>query len=486
MLLIATLTLISALSAGHLVNANSSSVIFVCERIADTISSASSVYYPSSPNYEADIYHYANSSTQNSVCSVEPGTPEDVGVILQILGASRTPFAVKGGGHIMNPGYSSTPGVQIAMTRFNDVDYDASTGTVAIGAGLVWDDVYAALEDFDVNVVGGRVSGIGVAGLTLGGGYSWLTNQYGLTLDNVQAYQLVLPNSSVINVTEASNPDLFFGLKGGYNNFGIVTTFTLKTFPQGQVWGGQLVILGQYIDQVNLATANFAANVTDPKAALITTIDYTGGQILASVIMFYDAPTPPSGIFDDFLTIPNVEEDVSTRSYLSLVQVESTQTSANKRGYYNTVSLRDITYSIMQAVTNQAEYWGAKMLSAGEAIISYDVEPFLQTILTHGSPSAYPSTRSQRYLPLNLYFSWTNSSADEAFYDAILESATNLTETAVIEGQADVATAPLYPNYAIYGTSTGRIYGASLGTLTVLKAIYDPENVMGLAGGWKV
>ena len=72
----------------------------------------------------------------------------------------------------MNAGFSSSPGVQIAMSRFNMIDYDADTQTAVLGAGLVWDDAYAALVPYGVNVVGGRVAGIGIAGLTLGGGRS--------------------------------------------------------------------------------------------------------------------------------------------------------------------------------------------------------------------------------------------------------------------------------------------------------------------------
>ena len=98
------------------------------------------------------------------------------------------------------------------------VTYDAGAQTATIGAGLIWDDVYTALESYNVNVVGGRVSGIGVAGFTLGGGYSWKTNQYGLTLDTVQAFELVLPNGTVTEVTSTSNADLFFGLKVSLGN----------------------------------------------------------------------------------------------------------------------------------------------------------------------------------------------------------------------------------------------------------------------------
>ena len=70
----------------------------------------------------------------------------------------------------MNPNYYSSAGIQISMYRFTDIHYDSTTGTDAVGAGNIWDDVYDALMPYDVNVVGGRVSGIGVAGYTLGGG----------------------------------------------------------------------------------------------------------------------------------------------------------------------------------------------------------------------------------------------------------------------------------------------------------------------------
>ena len=90
------------------------------------------------------------------------------------------PFAVKGGGHATNPGFSSTSGVHISMTRFNDIVIREDRQTLEVGAGLTWTDVYRYIVPMGLNVVGGRLDGVGVAGLTLGGGecYSSSSSAY--------------------------------------------------------------------------------------------------------------------------------------------------------------------------------------------------------------------------------------------------------------------------------------------------------------------
>ncbi|KAJ6533798.1 FAD dependent oxidoreductase [Mycena vulgaris] len=463
----------------------------ICAKIQRAVSSASDVYYPTDllGRYTADISHWATSSTQEAACTVEPGTAADVSAIIRLVGATKTPFAVKGGGHTSNPGFSSTTGVQISMNRFSEVTYDAAKGTATIGAGLFWDDVYAALEPFGVNVVGGRVSGVGVAGFTLGGGYSWKTNQFGLTVDNVVAYELVKPNGHIVNVTASSEPDLFFGLKGGLNNFGVVTKFTLKTFPQGQVWGGVITYVEHFSD-VGAAIERFSATVTDPKAAMIPACNFLLSQAcppglsnFISLILFYDGPTPPAGIFDDFLAIPNLSEDIKTRSFLSLVN--SPGDPATGRAAFHTVSVLAYSPTLVDAILNETSFWAAQLTSAGASFISYDIEPFLPTIYTHNKlPTAYPPVRGPGYMPLNLYFSWANETSDEIFHAALKQSAAHLTQVAINDGQ-HIAGAPLYTNYALADTPLERIYGAHLLRLRAIKRAVDPGNVMGLAGGFK-
>ncbi|KAG2142419.1 hypothetical protein DEU56DRAFT_911114 [Suillus clintonianus] len=463
----------------------SRSLTETCKEIAASVSSASMVYDKVSVHYIKDISHWASSSSQIAECSFEPGTSLDVGIALQILGKTQTPFAVKGGGHASNPGFSSTMGVQIAMARFSDVKYDAPSQTATIGAGLVWDAVYAALEPHGVNVVGGRASGVGVAGFTLGGGYSWLTNQYGLTIDTVQSFELVIPNGTVLNVSAASDPDLFFGLKGGLNNFGIVTRFTLKTFPQSKVWGGLIMYTASVMNLVNQATANFAANITDPKAQIITTYNHIFGVPGVFELVFYDGPSPPEGIFDEFLAIPYLFKDVSTRSFLSLVQASHSNASSGSRAIFNTISVLDYSVSFLESIVNESMFWGQSLAHSGAWLISYDVEPFIPSIFGHSTtPSAHPPSRDRGLLPLNIYFAWAFPTSDGIMQQAVRDSAAHLRQLAIAEGQ-DVADAAVYSNYAIFDTPLSSIYGDNLPRLHAIKAAVDPTNVMGLAGGFK-
>ncbi|KAG6908539.1 hypothetical protein DXG01_004310 [Tephrocybe rancida] len=473
---------------GLLVNTDRGAPFYdaICAQIDKATSLETSVFYPGERAYEEDISHRTSSSTQHAKCSVRPHTAADVSVILKIVGSTRIPFAVKCGGHASNPGFSSTTGVHISMSRFSEVTYDPSSETAVIGGGLVWDEVYAALAPYHVSIAGGRKAGVGVAGFTLGGGYSWLTNQYGLAVDTVVAYELVKPTGDIVTVTQESDPGLFFGLKGGMNNFGIVTRFTFKTFPQGRVWGGLILFKSLNIPAVTAATAAFSESVIDPKAAIITSYTALPGEPGISLHLFYDGPTPPAGIFDDFLAIPYYAKDVSTRDFLSFVKVFPSAATYGYRGIFHGLAVAQYTPKILDAIANETVFWSSRLKELGAADIDYGVQPFLPTVFTHGTygSSAYPPSRGKSLCPLNLYFAWSDKRFDVVFHEVARQSITHLREVALSEGQ-DVANAAVYPNYAIYDTPLEELYGDTVLALRALKVSVDPDNVMGLAGGFK-
>ncbi|EIN13665.1 FAD-binding domain-containing protein [Punctularia strigosozonata HHB-11173 SS5] len=456
-----------------------------CNTIEASVSNASAVFYPRSTQYAQDISHYFQSSSRNSTCAVEPGTAEDVAIILRIVGQTRTPFAVKSGGHASNPGFSSTPGVQITTKRFDSIQYDATSQTVSLGTGLIWDDVYAAFDSLGINCLGGRVVGIGVAGFILGGGYSWQTNQHGLAVDTVVEFEVVLPGGDIVTATDSSYPDLFFALKGGSNNLGIVTKVVMRAFPQGPIWGGLIFLSSEQYGSVVDATANFAATVTDPKAVVLPSFLYTAGMLASSVILFYDGPTPPPGVFEQFLAIPALSSDISTRSFLSFFR---TLVSPAHRGVLDTVPVVDYSPVMLDAMVNETIFWSHALQDYSLSTLLYSVEPFLPSILSHNtSPSAYPPRRDVVYLPTSITFGWTDPSQDSLFIDSIMQTYRTLRIKAAAEGQPVTPAEGYakYGNYAIASTPLEQIYGDNLPELQRIKRTYDPDNVMGLTGGWK-
>ena len=131
-------------------------------------------------------------------------------------------------------------------------------------------------------------------------------------------------------------------------------------------------------------------------------------------------------------------------------------------------------------MTDFIQNWGEDILLESTALIAYEAELFLPTIFDHNAtPSAYPASRAQGLMPLNIYFAWVSPDSDQRCQDAIRTSALNA-------GQSDISNVALYPNYAIFDTPLVNLYGVNLARLRAIKAAVDPENIMGLAGGFKL
>ncbi|KAN0132341.1 FAD-binding domain containing protein [Lactarius tabidus] len=447
-----------------------------CHRIAAAISNASEVFFPPSLQYTSDISHTFASSSQVSVCSVEPGSADDVSKILQIIGSTRTPFAVKGGDHASNPGFSSTRGVPISLARFNNITVDSIAGTVELGSVLTWDQIYTALDPTGVNDIGARLPGVGIAGVTLGGGERLSSHSsigcrsmILLSVDNVVSNDLVLPNGTITPVT-SNNTDLWFALRGGMNNFGIVTNFVVRSFLQSKIWGGILLYLPNQLDAVKDALVKYRNN-TDVKASAAVVLNYASGQLISGSFLFYDAPVPPQGLFDDFLAIPTT---LMNRDKSSSWQ-------------YTELLLRGTQYSpvVFDVFVNQTKFWGLRMAALDpNATVGVTLEPFDNGVFSHGSGSAYPPDRFQAVFPSVLGFTWANSSIDGIVASSMRKEAAKIREVALAGGQ-NVSHAAVYVNYALFDTPLEGIYGLNVPRLRDIRAAIDPEDVMGLVGGFK-
>ncbi|KAJ0114975.1 hypothetical protein J7T55_001382 [Diaporthe amygdali] len=446
-----------------------------CADIKSQISSASSVIDGTIElSLTDDTHHwFFESSSETPTCVVEVGSPADVSI--------AAPFALYSAGHASNQGFSSTIGVHIAFKRMNQVSLSADKSRVEIGMGNTWADVYEKLDGTGVNVVGGRVKGPGVGGFTLGGGYSWKTNQYGLTSDTVESFNVVLPNGTISSASADTNPDLFFALKGGLNRFAVVTSAVYLTHPQtDQVYAGLTVYGEDQVDAVLNATQVFSDVNTDPKAQIITTINATPIGTSALVLFFYDGPDAGT-VFEMFDGVDHTISLVKQQTFSNFVSTVDSSVSVNPRGTFNSLPTTKTTPGFLAAVKNQATALFAQ--GHGGLILSYDIEPFLM-YGQHATEGAYPHDNSP--LPLNLYFSWTFSSDDQYWNDMMVNAVSQLRDVARQEGIFD-ETSAVYPNYAINGTTAEELYGpANAARLRTIKASVDPEGVMNLAGGFDI
>jgi FAD/FMN-containing dehydrogenase len=200
----------------------------------------SRILYPSSQEYKTQEESYwSNSAKISPACIVRPQSAEEVVAAVKALVAAKQPFAVRSTGHTNLPGSNNIEGgVTIDLTLINHVIFDASTETVSIGPGQRWRGVYGELQKYGRVVAGGREGGVGVAGLLLGGGNTFFTGRSGMACDHVVSYDIVLADGRLIKVDRDSDHDLWLSLKGGSNNFGIVTNFVMNAIKCDKVWGG--------------------------------------------------------------------------------------------------------------------------------------------------------------------------------------------------------------------------------------------------------
>lgn len=173
---------------------------------------------------------------------VRAQTNDDVITAIRFAREHHVALSVRSGGHGFSGLATNNGGLVIDLARFNAVEIlDPARHLVRIGAGARWGDVAQALAPYGLVISSGDTNQVGVGGLTLGGGIGWMVRKYGLTIDSLEAADLITADGRTLHVSAQEHPDLFWAIRGGGGNFGVVTSFDFHAQPGGEIVGGSVI-----------------------------------------------------------------------------------------------------------------------------------------------------------------------------------------------------------------------------------------------------
>ncbi|KAI0508719.1 putative FAD-binding oxidoreductase [Xylaria bambusicola] len=450
----------------------------LCQHLDD--STHIEVVRPNEADYEAlRTENWAQTAWQMPTCIVRPRNTEHLQKVIPKLVASNVSFTVRSGGHCPHAGAGNlNNGILIDMSYFNHFTYDERRAVVEIGTGLRWGEVYAQLDKYQVTVVGGRVADVGVGGLTLGGGLSWLSDLYGLVADNVLNFEVVLANGAVINANLEHHPDLFWALKGGATNFGIVTKIRLKTFPIHQVWGG--FRFHPISDLPLLMDAMFeyqSRSINDPYANMMIMASPTNDTVGVIVTLIYLQPKIQPDVFEPFYRVNSILDTTQLQTLTEFIisnplpnsttrfDWASTTLKPNKLLYQDlaNISVRSTSIEQIHSVTAGTLLFGFQPICSSAVRAGH----------ARGGNALGLESVDQTWVVIDAVWWWSDD--DDTVHSAVQSVVTEIYDRST---ERDLSLPFLFMNDANWDQDVIASYGrSSVEKLRSVQKIYDPSQI---------
>jgi FAD/FMN-containing dehydrogenase len=196
-------------------------------------------------------------------------------------------ISVRGGGHNVAGLAATAGGVMIDLAPMRGIHVDPATRRVRAQSGVTWNEYNRATNVYGLATTGGVISTTGISGLTLGGGLGWLMGKYGMAIDNLESAEVVLADGSVVTASDDDDADLFWAIRGGGGNFGVVTSFEYRAHPVDMILGGiaahPLSAAGEFFDFYRQFTKSLPDELTS-FAGLVHAPDGGGTKIVANPV----------------------------------------------------------------------------------------------------------------------------------------------------------------------------------------------------------
>jgi len=383
-------------------------------------------------------------------------------------------IAIRGGGHHIGGHSVCEGGLVIDLSGMKHVHVEAGTRRAYVQPGVTLGEFDRAVQEHALATPVGINSTTGIAGLTLGGGFGWLTREYGMTIDNLLAAKVVAADGKILRASEKDNPDLFWAIRGGGGNFGVVTQFEFKLHPVGpNVFAGLIVfpfketkaVLARYREFLESAPMNLNIWVVLRKAPPLPFLstDVHGKEVVVLAVFFSGEPVEGEKLIRPLRHFGNIlGEHVGSMPYTQWQQAFDPLLTPGARNYWKSHNLIEISDGALETVV---EYAGKLPSPHCEILLG----------LLAGAANEVPSTataysaRDAKFV-MNVHGRWENPEQDDACVGW---------SRALFNAAARYASSGAYVNFmtAEEGERVAAAYGPNFARLLEIKQRYDPENV---------
>jgi FAD/FMN-containing dehydrogenase len=374
--------------------------------------------------------------------------------------------AVRSGGHSLSGSSVCDGGMVIDLSCMKGICINPEKQTARAQAGLTLGEFVQATQTYGLATTTGTVGGTRLAGLTLGGGLGWFMGKYGLTIDNLLAVDLVTAEGRLLRASASEHPDLFWGVRGGGGNFGIVTAFEFQLHPVGQVLAGKVVYPLSHAREVLHFYRDYTSTAPDELTAYASLMTTPGGLPAIAVNLCYCGPLEAG----ERLVEPirrfgaPLADLIRPRSYLRMITQADAGAPAGRHYYEKASTLSDLSGEAIEALV---EYATAYTSPHSQILIQH----------VHGAASRVDPTetafalRGESYV-ICILVAWDGDEADRH----------RVWTHACWKALAPCASSGVYVNFlGQEGEERVRAaYGVNYERLVALKNTYDPTNFFAL------
>ena len=385
--------------------------------------------------------------------------------------------AIRGGGHSVAGHSSCQDGIVIDLTRMRAVDVDPDSRVARVQGGALWADVDRETQAFGLVVPGGVVSETGVAGLTLGGGEGWVRRKYGLTIDSLLSARVVCADGSVRTASATSEPDLFWALRGGGGNFGVVTSFEFRAHPLGPI----VAFAGVFYRAADAATIlprwrDYCTDAPDEVTSLAVAITMPAAPTLPPSIhnqsclviggVYVGSPDEGMKVMQPLREFATPLADISQPMPFQAVQTafDPFFPMGKLQSYWkaqNLASLPDRAIEIIAARANQRP-------APITLVVTFQMGGAINRV---GATDTAYAERSALWMS-SIDGNWENPADTPKNVAWVRESFNQI---------APYSTGITYPNFTgqadeSAGAAASTAFGANMARLRAIKAKYDPDN----------